>query len=82
MRQKNNNKDEQQVRVIRDRDGNVLTSSTSVMERYKENFEELMNKENNKKQIVEESAVVQQEVAKIGKNDMRKTLKMKKCKKR
>ncbi|KAK3564825.1 hypothetical protein QTP86_027964, partial [Hemibagrus guttatus] len=36
-------KDVQQVRVIKDRDGRVLTSEESVQRRWKEYFEELMN---------------------------------------
>ncbi|KAK3520398.1 hypothetical protein QTP70_024152, partial [Hemibagrus guttatus] len=39
-------KDVQQVRVIKDRDGRVLTSEESVPRRWKEYFEELMNEEN------------------------------------
>ncbi|KAK3538861.1 hypothetical protein QTP86_018773, partial [Hemibagrus guttatus] len=38
--------DVQQVRVIKDRDGRVLTSEESVQRRWKEYFEELMNEEN------------------------------------
>ncbi|KAK3533185.1 hypothetical protein QTP70_013590 [Hemibagrus guttatus] len=39
-------KDVQQVRVIKDRDGRVLTSEESVQRRWKQYFEELMNEEN------------------------------------
>ncbi|KAK3567437.1 hypothetical protein QTP86_019834 [Hemibagrus guttatus] len=39
-------KDVQQVRVIKDRDGRVLTSEESVQRRWKEYFEELMIEEN------------------------------------
>ncbi|KAK3511279.1 hypothetical protein QTP70_034774, partial [Hemibagrus guttatus] len=39
-------KDVLQVRVIKDRDGRVLTSEESVQRRWKEYFEELMNEEN------------------------------------
>ncbi|KAK3559310.1 hypothetical protein QTP86_012718 [Hemibagrus guttatus] len=39
-------KDVQQVRVIKDRDGRVLTSEESVQRRWKEYFKELMNEEN------------------------------------
>ncbi|MCJ8736306.1 hypothetical protein PDJAM_G00258250 [Pangasius djambal] len=39
-------KDVQHVRVIKDRDGRVLTSEESVQRRWKEYFEELMNEEN------------------------------------
>ncbi|KAK3510973.1 hypothetical protein QTP70_027784 [Hemibagrus guttatus] len=41
-------KDVQQVRVIKDRDGRVLTSEESVQRRWKEYFEKLMNEENEK----------------------------------
>ncbi|KAK3574787.1 hypothetical protein QTP86_018314 [Hemibagrus guttatus] len=41
-----NGKDVQQVRVIKDRDGRVLTSEESVQRKWKEYFEELMNEEN------------------------------------
>lgn len=39
---------------------------------WKENFAELMNEENHR---VEEKAVVEQEIATIGKDEVRKTLK-------
>ncbi|KAK3512854.1 hypothetical protein QTP70_028917 [Hemibagrus guttatus] len=39
-------KDVQQIRVIKDRDGRVLTSEERVQRRWKEYFEELMNEEN------------------------------------
>ncbi|KAK3561414.1 hypothetical protein QTP86_002553 [Hemibagrus guttatus] len=42
-------KDVQQVRVIKDRHGRVLTSEESVQKRWKEYFEELMNEENERK---------------------------------
>ncbi|KAK3568941.1 hypothetical protein QTP86_020629 [Hemibagrus guttatus] len=46
-------KDVQQVRVIKDRDGRVLTSEESVQRRWKEYFEELMNDENEREKRVE-----------------------------
>ena len=58
-------KDVQQVRVIKDRDGNVLTGARSVIGRWKEYFEELMNEENERERRVEELTIVEQEVAKI-----------------
>uniref|UniRef100_A0A0F8C8D5 Craniofacial development protein 2 n=1 Tax=Larimichthys crocea TaxID=215358 RepID=A0A0F8C8D5_LARCR len=39
-------KDVQQSRMIKDREGSVLISASSVMGRWKEYFEELMNEEN------------------------------------
>ncbi|KAK3516862.1 hypothetical protein QTP70_027082, partial [Hemibagrus guttatus] len=46
-------KDVKQVRVIKDRDGRVLTSEESVQRRWKEYFEELMNEENEMEKRVE-----------------------------
>ncbi|KAK2910488.1 hypothetical protein Q8A73_008203 [Channa argus] len=68
-------KDVQQVRVIKDKDGNVLTGARSVMGRWKEYFEELMNEENERERRVEEVTGVEQEVAKISKSEVRRTLK-------
>ncbi|KAK3509581.1 hypothetical protein QTP70_006451 [Hemibagrus guttatus] len=68
-------KDVQQVRVIKDRDGRVLTSEESVQRRWKEYFEELMNEENEKKKRVEGLNSVEQKVDKIRKDEVRKALK-------
>ena len=61
--------------MIKDRDGNVLTGASSVMGRWKEYFEELMNEDNEREQRVEEVTVVDQEVAKISKDEVRRALK-------
>ncbi|KAK3535166.1 hypothetical protein QTP70_004821 [Hemibagrus guttatus] len=68
-------KDVQQVRVIKDRDGRVLTSEESVQRRWKEYFEELMNEENEREKRVEGVNSVEQEVDKIRKDEVRKALK-------
>ncbi|KAK3507513.1 hypothetical protein QTP70_028066 [Hemibagrus guttatus] len=68
-------KDVQQVRVIKDRDGRVLTSEESVQRRWKEYFEELMNEENEKEKRVEGVNSVEQKVDKIRKDEVRKALK-------
>ncbi|KAK3575126.1 hypothetical protein QTP86_020810, partial [Hemibagrus guttatus] len=68
-------KDVQQVRVIKDRDGRVLTSEESVQRRWKEYFEELMNEENEREKRVEGVNSVEQKVAKIRKDEVRKALK-------
>ncbi|KAK3522813.1 hypothetical protein QTP86_002563, partial [Hemibagrus guttatus] len=68
-------KDVQQVRVIKDRDGRVLTSAESVQRRWKEYFEELMNEENEREKRVEGVNSVEQKVDKIRKDEVRKTLK-------
>ncbi|KAK3506762.1 hypothetical protein QTP70_023935 [Hemibagrus guttatus] len=69
-------KDVQQVRVIKDRDGRVLTSEESVQRRWKEYFEELMNEENEREKRVEGVNSVEQKVDKIRKDEVRKALKM------
>ncbi|MCJ8736388.1 hypothetical protein PDJAM_G00257890 [Pangasius djambal] len=68
-------KDVQQVRVIKDRDGRVLTSEESVQRRWKESFEELMNEENEREKRVEGVTSVEQKVDKIRKDEVRKALK-------
>ena len=68
-------KDAQQVREIKDRDGSILTGASSVMGRWKEYFEELMNVENEREQRLEEVTPVDQEVAKISRNEVRRVLK-------
>ncbi|KAK3535846.1 hypothetical protein QTP70_021062, partial [Hemibagrus guttatus] len=69
-----NGKDVQQVRVIKDRDGRVLTSEESVQRRWKEYFEELMNEENEREKRVEGVNSVEQKVDKIRKDEVRKAL--------
>ncbi|KAK3529792.1 hypothetical protein QTP86_003360 [Hemibagrus guttatus] len=68
-------KDVQQVRVIKDRDGRVLTSEESVQRRWKEYFEELMNEENEREKRVEGVNSEEQKVDKIRKHEVRKALK-------
>ncbi|KAK3520904.1 hypothetical protein QTP86_003763 [Hemibagrus guttatus] len=68
-------KDVQQVRVIKDRDGRVLTSEESVQRRWKEYFEELMNEEHEREKRVEGVNSVEQKVDKIRKDEVRKVLK-------
>ncbi|MCI4382168.1 hypothetical protein PGIGA_G00260670 [Pangasianodon gigas] len=68
-------KDVQQVRVIKDRDGRVLTSEESVQRRWKEYFEELMNEENEREKRVEGVTSVEQKVDKIRKDEVRNALK-------
>ncbi|KAK3562747.1 hypothetical protein QTP86_006961 [Hemibagrus guttatus] len=68
-------KDVQQVRVIKDREGRVLTSEESVQRRWKEYFEELMNEENEREKRVEGVNSVEQKVDKIRKDEVRKASK-------
>ncbi|KAK3506797.1 hypothetical protein QTP70_028366 [Hemibagrus guttatus] len=68
-------KDVQQVRVIKDRDGRVLTSEECVQRRWKEYFEGLMNEENEREKRVEGVNSVEQKVDKIRKDEVRNALK-------
>ncbi|KAK3554949.1 hypothetical protein QTP86_001870 [Hemibagrus guttatus] len=68
-------KDVQQVSVIKDRDGRVLTSEESVQRRWKEYFEELMNEENEREKRGQGMNSVEQKVDKIRKDEVRKALK-------
>ena len=55
-------KEVQQVRVIKDENGNVMVNSEAVLKRWKEYFEKLMNEENNREPRTEEAEVVNEEV--------------------
>ncbi|KAK3513513.1 hypothetical protein QTP70_015480, partial [Hemibagrus guttatus] len=72
-------KDVQQVIVIKDRDGRMLTSEESVQRRWKEYFEELMNEENEREKRVKGVNSVEHKVDKIRKDEVRKALKRMKC---
>ena len=55
-------KDVQHVRVIKNENGNVTVNLEAVLKRWKEYFEKLMNKENNKDPRTEEVKMVNKEV--------------------
>lgn len=48
--------------MINDRNGNVLTNEGSVLQRWKEYFEELMNNENERERKTEEQSISLEEV--------------------
>ena len=54
----------QQVQVIKDKDGFVLTSVKSMLRKWKEYFQEPMNEENERERRMEEVETIQQEVKK------------------
>ncbi|KAK3556166.1 hypothetical protein QTP70_005568 [Hemibagrus guttatus] len=68
-------KDVQQVTVIKNRDGRVITSEESVQRRWKKYLEELMNEENEREKRVKGVNSVEQKVDKIRKDEVRKALK-------
>lgn len=68
-------RDVQQIRVIKDEDGKVLTSEDSVQRRWKEYFQVLMNEENEREKRVEKVNSVEQVVQKISTYEVRMALK-------
>ncbi|KAL7867553.1 hypothetical protein SRHO_G00089370 [Serrasalmus rhombeus] len=68
-------KDVQQARLIKDREGNVLLSEQRVLSRWKEYFEELMNEENERERRTTGGEIVDQEVQRISKVEVRAALK-------
>lgn len=52
----------QQIRVIKDGDGNGLTSEESVLRRWKDDFKELISEENESERRVGGGTLVNQEV--------------------
>ncbi|KAF7698187.1 hypothetical protein HF521_004697, partial [Silurus meridionalis] len=58
-------KDVLQVRAIKDGDGNVLTSEESVLRRWREYFEQLMNEENQRERRLDDVELVKQDVDRI-----------------
>ena len=74
-------KDVQHVRVIKDENGNVMVNLEAVLKRWKEYFEKLMNKKNNRDPRTEEAEVVNEEVNCISREEVKNVLrKMKKGK--
>ena len=75
-RQKNRaEKDVQQVRAIKDADGEVLTNEESVLRRWKEYFEKLMNEENVRESRLDSVEKVNRKVRKISKDEVRSAMK-------
>ncbi|MFY0383419.1 RNA-directed DNA polymerase, partial [Bacillus sp. YIM B13582] len=68
-------KDVLQVRAIKDGDGNVLTSEESVLRRWREYFEQLMNEENQRERRLDDVELVKQEVDRISKEEVRAAIK-------
>lgn len=69
----------QQVRVIKDGNGNVLTLEDSVPKRWKEYFVELMNEDNNKERRTWGGKLVNQEEQGISTEEIRAAMKRMKC---
>ena len=68
-------KDVQHVRVLKDKNGNVMVNSETVLKRWKEYFEKLINKKNNKEPRTEEAEVVNEEVNCVSREEVKNVLK-------
>ena len=58
----NTEKDVRLVKVVKDKDGNVMVSSEAVLKRWKEYFEELINEKNDREPRTEKAKVVNEKV--------------------
>ena len=67
-------KDIQHVRVIKDENGNVMVNSEAVLKRWKEYFEKLMDKENNREPRTEKPEVVNEEVNCVSREEVKNAL--------
>ncbi|KAI5620741.1 hypothetical protein C0J50_19613, partial [Silurus asotus] len=68
-------KDVLQVRAVKDGEGNVLTSEESVLRRWREYFEQLMNEENQRERRLDDVELVKQDVDRISKEVVRAAIK-------
>ena len=64
-------KDVQHVRVIKDKNGNVMVNSEAVLKRWKDYFEKLMNEENNRDPRIEEAEEVNEEVNCVSREEVK-----------
>ena len=54
-RRRDRAEDEQHLRIIKDKNGNIMVNSEAVLKRWKEYFEKLMNEENDRDPRTEEA---------------------------
>ena len=67
-------KDVQQVRVIKDAEGNYLVENDDILKRWKEYFEELMNGENDRERRTEAAPENDGEASRISKEEVKKVM--------
>ena len=68
-------KDVQHLKVIKDENGNDMANSEAVLKRWKEYFEKLINKENNREPDTEEAEVLNEEVNCVRREEVKNALK-------
>ena len=70
-------KDVQDVKVMKDENGNMMVSLEAVLKRWKEFFEKLIKEENDREPKTEEAQVVNKEVNRVSR-EVKNALRMKK----
>ena len=68
-------KDVQHVRVLKDENGNIMVNLEAVLKRWKEYFEKLINKENDRDPMTEEAEVLNKEVNCVSREKVKNALK-------
>ena len=64
-------KNVQHVRVIKNENGNVMINSETMLKRWKEYFEKLMNQKNDREPRTEEAEVINKEVNCISREEVK-----------
>ena len=67
-------KDVQDAKIMKDENGNVIVNSETVLKRWKEYFEKLMNEENNTEPRIEAVEVVNKEVNCVNREEVKNAL--------
>ena len=62
------------MRVIKDENGNMMINSEAMLKRWKEYFEKLINKKNNRESRTEETEVVNEEVNCVSREEVKYAL--------
>ena len=62
------------MRVLKDENGNMMVNSEAVLKRWKEYFEKLINKDNDREPRTEEAKVVNEEINCISREEVKNVL--------
>lgn len=68
-------KNVQQVRVIKDRNGNALSSEAGILPRWTKCFEELINEEHDNGRRLDGEQLMNKEVQRVSKEEVRAAIK-------
>ena len=62
------------MKVIKDENGNVMVNSEAALKKWKKYFEKLMNEENNRELKTEKAEVVNEEVNRVSREEVKNAL--------